>query len=63
MISDKLRREGFSVGNVGFTDEQARAMWCANASRDGKRRIVHAENLIAAFLELESQTRDTVTAG
>lgn len=58
MISDKLSREGFSVGWVRFRDEQGRDMWCADASRDGQRWIVHAENLSAAFLELEQQTRD-----
>jgi hypothetical protein len=60
MISDKLHREGFSTGWVGFTDEQGRDMWSADASRNGKRWIVHGENLSAAFLEIESQTRDVV---
>jgi hypothetical protein len=58
MISDKLHRDGFSTGWVRFTDEQGRAMWSADASRDGKRWTVHAENLNAAFLELEKQTRE-----
>ncbi len=62
MISDKLSREGFSVGHVGFADAEGRELWSADASRDGKRWIVHAENLSAAYLEIEQQTRDAVRA-
>ena len=62
MIFDKLARERFTLGHVGFTDAKGREMWSADASRDGKRWIVHAENLSAAFLELETQTREAVAA-
>ena len=41
MISDKLSREGFSVGWGRFTDDEDRDLWCADASRDGKRWIVY----------------------
>lgn len=58
MISDKLAREGFAAGHVRFYDEQGREIWSAEASRTGKRWIVHAENLSVAFLEFERQTRD-----
>ena len=56
--ADKLSREGFGTGWVRFWDAQDRLLWCADASRDGQRWIVHAEKLSAAFLELERQTRD-----
>lgn len=58
MIFDKLSREGFSVGHFRFVDASGRLLWCADASRDGKRWIVHAPSLGAAFLEIETQTRD-----
>jgi len=60
MISDKLHSEGFCLGWVSFFDQFGRKLWCADASRDGKRWICHAENLSVAFAELEKQTREAV---
>ncbi|MEQ1854397.1 MAG: hypothetical protein ABMA01_22740 [Chthoniobacteraceae bacterium] len=62
LIADKLHGAGFSTGWVRFYDEQGRALWCADASRDGQRWIVHAENGSAAFVELKRQARDFVAA-
>ena len=58
LIFDKLHREGFSLGWVSFFDGLGRKLWCADAARDGKRWVVHAENLSTAFAELENQTRE-----
>ena len=58
MISEKLHREGFSLGWVRIVNKDALPLWCADAARDGKRWIVHAENLSVAFAELENQTRE-----
>ena len=60
LISDKLHREGFSLGWVRIVNKDARPLWCADAARDGKRWVVQAENLSTAFAELENQTRDAV---
>jgi hypothetical protein len=60
LISDKLHREGFSLGWVRIVNKDALPLWCADAARDGKRWVVQAENLSTAFAELENQTRDAV---
>lgn len=35
-------------------------MFCVDAQRDGKRFIVHADDILTAFLELERQCKPTV---
>ncbi len=35
-------------------DSNGRTIWIADAHRDGKRFVVHADELLTAFLELES---------
>ena len=46
---------GLRVGG----DPHARAIWIADAHRDdGKRFVVHADEKLTAFLELERATRD-----
>lgn len=57
MISDGLRRKGWSVGWFKFTSTiDGREMWSEEASNpDGRRFVVQAENMSVAFLELEAQ--------
>jgi hypothetical protein len=38
-------------------DSQGRTIWIADAHRDGKHFIVHADEKLTAFLELESGIR------
>jgi hypothetical protein len=39
-------------------DSEGRTIWIADAHRDdGKRFVAHADEILAAFLELESATR------
>jgi hypothetical protein len=49
---------GWSWGCVSAIDREGRAIWIADAHRgDGKRFVVHAEEKLTAFLELESAIR------
>lgn len=59
LISDKLSREGYSIGWFGFTHPDGRKMWSADAKRgDDPKLIVQAEVLGTAFAELEVQCRN-----
>ena len=43
------------MGYVSASDSNRRTIWIADAHRgDGKRYVVHAEEKLMAFLELES---------
>jgi hypothetical protein len=52
-IADNLKKAGWSWGYVSALDPKGRTIWIADAHRDGKRFIVHADELLTAFLELE----------
>jgi len=43
-----------SWGRVSAIDSHGRTIWIADAHRDGKRFIVRADELLTAFLELET---------
>jgi hypothetical protein len=46
------------LGWVSAVDSNRRTIWIADAHRDdGKRFVVHAEEKLTAFLELESVIR------
>jgi hypothetical protein len=50
-----LPKAGWSYGYVSAVDSQGRTIWIVDAHRDdGKRFIVHADELLTAFVELES---------
>ena len=53
IIADNLSKAGFSLGWVSALDTDGRTVWIVDAHRDGKRFIVHADELLTAFLELE----------
>jgi hypothetical protein len=58
IIADNLKKRGWSLGYVSAFDSEGRTIWIADAHRDdGKRFVVHAEELLTAFLELERATR------
>ena len=58
LIADQLHRAGWSWGHVSFWQIDGRRMHCVDAHRgDGRRFIVHADDLLTAFLELERQCR------
>jgi hypothetical protein len=55
IIADNLSKAGWSWGCVSAIDCNGRTFWIADAHRDdGKRFIVHAEEELTAFVELEA---------
>jgi hypothetical protein len=57
IIADNLSKAGWSLGWVSAIDSQGRTIWIADAHRDGKRFVVHADEKLIAFLKLESAIR------
>ena len=54
IIADNLSEAGFSWGVVSAIDSGGRTIWIVDAHRDnGQRFIVHADDKLTAFLELE----------
>jgi hypothetical protein len=55
IIADNLSKAGFSWGYVSAIDSSWRTIWIVDAHRDdGKRFIVRADDILTAFLELET---------
>jgi hypothetical protein len=55
IIADDLSKAGWSWGWVSAVDSNAGTIWVADAHRgDGKRFVVHADEKLIAFFELES---------
>jgi hypothetical protein len=53
-IADNLSKAGWSWGCVSAVDSWEGAIWIADAHcDDGKRFIVHADEKLSAFLELQ----------
>jgi hypothetical protein len=52
MIADKLHSQGWSWGMIQARQDGV-PIWIVNASKDGQRHIVRAEEITVAFLELE----------
>jgi len=58
IITDNLSKAGWSLGWVSAVDSHGRTIWIADVHRDdGKRLIVHADEKLRVFLELEAVTR------
>jgi hypothetical protein len=58
IIADNLSKAGWSWGCVSAVDSQGRTIWIVDAHHDdGKRFVVHADEILTAFLELESAVR------
>ena len=58
IIADNLSKAGWSWGCVSAIDSNGRTIWIADAHRDdGKRFVVHADEKLTAFVELESVIR------
>jgi len=57
VIADNLSKAGWNLGWVSVIDSVGRTIWIADAHRDGQRFIVRADELLTAFLELESAIR------
>jgi hypothetical protein len=50
------QERGLEFGRVSALDREWRTIWIVDAHRDGKRFIVHADEILTAFVELESAT-------
>jgi len=58
IIADNLSKAGWSLGWVSAVDSRGRTIWIVDAHRDdGKRFVVHADEKLTAFVELESAIR------
>jgi len=58
IIADNLSKAGWSWGCVSAIDSSGRTIWIADAHRDdGKRYVVHADEKLMAFMELEAAIR------
>jgi hypothetical protein len=56
IIADNLSKAGWSLGWVSAIDSQGRTIWIVDAHRDdGRRFIVHADEKLTAFVELERE--------
>jgi hypothetical protein len=55
-IADRLSKAGWSWGCVSAIDSQGRIIWIVDAHRDdGMRFVVHVDEKLTAFVELERQ--------
>ena len=60
IIADNLSKAGWSWGYLSAVDRQGQTIFIADAHRDdGKRFVVHADEKLTAFLELERVTRES----
>jgi hypothetical protein len=53
IIANNLSKAGWIWGCVSAIDSNGRTIWIADAHREGKRYVVHAEEKRTAFVELE----------
>jgi len=53
IISENLKKAGWSLGWASAVDSEGRTMWIVDAHRDGKRFIVRADEKLSAFVELQ----------
>ena len=59
IIADNIKKAGWSYGYVSTIDSNGRTIFVVDAHRDdGKRFIVHADEMLTAFLELEAVAKN-----
>ena len=56
IIADNLK-QGWNCGCVSAMDSNGQKIWIADAHRDRKRFVVHAEEKLTVFAELEAAIR------
>ena len=58
IIPDNLHDAGWSLGWISAIDTESGTIWIVDAHRDdGKRYVVCADEMLTAFMELESAVR------
>jgi hypothetical protein len=55
--ADNLSEAGWSWGCVATVDATGRTIWVVAAERNAQRFIVHADEKLTAFVELEATMR------
>jgi len=56
IVADNLSKTGWSLGWLSALDLKGRTIWIVDAHRDdGRRFIVHSDEKLCAFVELERQ--------
>jgi len=61
IITDNLSKAGWSWGCFSAIDSNGQTIWIADAHRgDGKRFIVHTDEKLRAFVELESLIHESL---
>ena len=55
IVADNIKKAGWSLGWVSAIDSQGQTIWIVDAHRDGNHFIVHADEKLSAFVELERQ--------
>jgi hypothetical protein len=56
IIADRLSKAGWSLGCISAVDSQGRTIWIVDAHRDdGRHFIVHSDEKLSAFVELERE--------
>ena len=54
VVADNLHDAGWSLGCVSAVDSAGRTIWIVDAHGYGKRFILRSDEILTAFLELES---------
>jgi hypothetical protein len=61
IIANRLSKVGWGLGWVSAIDCQGRTIWIVDVHRgDGRRFIVHADEKLSAFVELERVTCESL---
>jgi SH3-like domain-containing protein len=53
IISENLKKAGWSLGWASALDAEGRTIWIVDAHRGGKRFVVRADEKLSAFVELQ----------
>jgi hypothetical protein len=61
LIADRLHASGWSYGISSERTESGELLHCVDAHHNGRRFIVRSDELLTAFLELETQTKQSET--
>ena len=58
IIADKLSKAGWSLGWVSAIDFEGQTIWIVDAHGYGKRFIVRADEMLTAFLEVQTEIHE-----
>jgi len=58
IIADNLSNAGWSLGWVSAIDSNGRTIWIVGAHGYGKRFIVRADDMLTAFVELQTDIHE-----